>query len=157
MGSFYGNRYLEFKKFFYRFIFKNSGKNVSQFTNLQNQENENVSIEPFDSHDNITFDTANKWICIKQQVTEDGNGVALFHAPSDIGEIKTISAGIVNNDSQKETTTLKYGDKICASKLVFDAAGHISQAESMVYEIPDMSEVILTDAEMNELCKLLGI
>lgn len=158
MSGFYGNRFMEFKKFFFRFFLKNSGKDVSTFDdsfkdNLVDDENE-ISLEPESTYDELVLDTANKWIRMKKYQSEGRtNGVSFFHAPSEVGENINISNEV--SKSEEEATALTYDDRIVLTNLSFDAAGHISKCEEKVYKIPNISNAILRQDQLDDLFRIL--
>lgn len=153
MSSLYGNRFMEFKKFFYRFFFKNTGKNVSTFDESFNEDNvldeQGVELAPTDVHDCLTIETANKWIQMKQ--TDELSQIALFHSKSEAEELET--SGLVYDSEGKPFTNadLKFKDKITLYDLQFDAAGHISKITPHIYTVPDLSYTTLTKDQLNTL------
>lgn len=152
---------MEFKKFFFRLFVKNTGKNNSDFSTLQEDSQDiidenGIELQPNSTYDSLTIDTANKWIGIKKHKTNNiVDGVSFFHSQSGAGEIIAIN-DITSEKDGVDSDMFASNDEITLTTLTFDEAGHITGQTYKKYKIPNLDNVILTEIELNKLLDLLN-
>lgn len=161
--SFYGNQYLEFKKFFYDFLFQCSGITAMNFPDGSSCiGSTGYRVEPSGPHDELIIDTANRWIRLQKN---NNNHISFFHArpnPKDDVSHKDFQP-IMAPAAEKRKGKLLFGDTIEIQPFRVDPAGHITNVVTnqpiVQYTLPSISFIDTDnndDKSASGIFKILG-
>lgn len=142
--SFYGNVFYEFKNLFQKFKFLNTGaESATVDPALINSSVHGTTATQ--NWDTLHIESGNHWIGLSS-LPEDGNhkGVQLFHTapmtnPAELHSsfVPTETAGtVLKADQAFETIALKV-----------DAAGHIADVETKIYQLPNSHDMVQAGLE----------
>lgn len=121
--SFYGNQYLEFQKFFYKFLLKKQGVDVK-----------NGNIVPANTHDQFVINTGNNWVKIEPY---DGElGITFTHKLSESDKTKSVNDVHKAEKHEHESTSITHEDCLLINDLEFDDAGHLKAIVPKYFTMP---------------------
>ena len=134
--SFYGSVYYQLIDAFYKAAIRNTGKDSKNFLN----EVEDEVIDTANGRKGeITFDTGNRWIQLNANEQEGSNAYYnIWHAAPDSTATETFQGVSISSQEEAKTPTkLEAGDYFSTDKVVYDAAGHISNLDKVYFQLPD--------------------
>ena len=166
--GFYGDTFLNLKKFFYRFFIKNTEQTA--ITNWMDGEvlektQNYVDISPQNAYSEFTLEGGNRWIQLSpienEYHTGEYQGIKFFHAQSALGlsDSPEIVAAIKKyatpytaftvekNTSGSEITQLKYGDQLAVSSMYYDGAGHAALHDKVYFALPQVDKELNTESD----------
>lgn len=122
--SFYGNQYLEFQKFFYKFLLKKQGVSV-----------ENGEITPANTHDQFVINAGNDWVVIEPYAESD-DGITFTHKLSESNEKQSINEVHEASSHEHDSQSITHEDCLLINDLEFDDAGHLKAIIPKYFTMP---------------------
>lgn len=166
--GFYGDTFLNLKKFFYRFFIKNTEQTAIMDwmdSEVLEKTQNYVDISPQNAYSEFTLEGGNRWIQLSpienEYHTGEYQGIKFFHAPSTLGlsnspeivaAIKTYATPytaftVEKNTSGSEITQLKYGDQLAVSSMYYDGAGHAALHDKVYFALPQVDKELNTESD----------